>query len=118
MRSRWKLVAMLSLAALWGCHTAQMVPRGDRSLAATERLDVTPLRPHVLVDRTIELRAASSSSFARATQPFQWDSADESIATVSGAGETATVTGVAPGKVVISVTSANRLVGSVTVTVR
>lgn len=118
MRSRWKLVVMLSLAALWGCHTAQIVPRGDRSLAATERLDVTPLRPHVLVGHTLELRAAPSSSFARATQPFRWDSADESIAAVSGSGETATVTGVAPGTVAISVVSANRLFGSVLVTVR
>jgi uncharacterized protein YjdB len=106
------------VVALMGCHTVGLVPRSDRGLSATSRLDVSPLRPEVLVGQTVQLQATVASTFAKATLPFQWDSADESIATVTGADENATVTGVSPGKVIISVVSANRLVGSVTVTVR
>jgi hypothetical protein len=106
------------VVALTGCHTVALTPRSDRGLADTSRLDVSPLRPQVVVGQTVQLHAAVSSTFARATLPFQWTSADESIATVSGADENGTVTGVAPGKVIISVVSANQLVGSVTVTVR
>ena len=105
------------IVALAGCHTVGLVPRSDRGLADTERLAVSPLRPEVDVGQTVQLHATVSGAFARATLPYRWDSADESIATVSGADERATVTGVAPGKVAISVVSANRLAGSVTVTV-
>jgi len=76
------------IVALTGCQTARLVPRSDRGLAATERLDVSPRRPQVLVGQTVQLHATVSGTFAKPTLPFQRESADPSIATVSGADET------------------------------
>jgi hypothetical protein len=115
---RVALAAICFAAMLSACQTTQTLPQGDRGLATTARLDISPVRPQVIVGHTVQLHASAPTGFTRPTQPFRWDSADESIATVSGAGSEATVTGVAPGKVTISVVSANQLYGSVTVSVR